>query len=184
MELKNFIFFKEKVFDQKNCQSVLNCLDSKFEKHSWHNNTDNTTSSSTDEFLIQRMNVKANEYLFETIQFCLNEYCSRFKVIEKTSNIISKITQPRINFYEKGHRMKTHYDHIRSIFDGNERGIPILTLVGVLNSEFEGGEFVVADEIYDMKQGDFIVFPSCFLYPHSVNLIKKGKRISFVSWAY
>ena len=38
--------------------------------------------------------------------------------------------------------MKEHQDHIHSIFDGNEKGIPILSIVGNLNDDFEGSEFI------------------------------------------
>ena len=35
-----------------------------------------------------------------------------------------------------------------------------------------------------LNQGDVLIFPSNFLYPHKVNSIKKGTRYSFVSWVW
>lgn len=37
--------------------------------------------------------------------------------------------------------MRKHYDHIHSIFDGQRKGIPVLSMLGILNNDYEGGEF-------------------------------------------
>ena len=91
----------------------------------------------------------------------------------------------RFNRYNKNQIMSKHCDHIQTLFSGEKRGIPILSIVGVLNDDYEGGEFVMFDD-YEIKfkAGDLIIFPSVFLYPHLVKPIKKGIRYSFVSWCY
>ena len=91
----------------------------------------------------------------------------------------------RFNRYKKGQIMSKHQDHIQSLFTGERRGIPILSIVAVLNDDYEGGEFIMFDD-YEIKfkPGDLIVFPSVFLYPHLVKPVKKGIRYSFVSWCY
>ena len=81
--------------------------------------------------------------------------------------------------------MAEHCDHIHSMFDGTTKGIPIMSFVGVLNDDYEGGEFVMwKDKVIELKAGSVMIFPSIFLYPHRVEPIKKGTRHSFVSWAY
>ena len=81
--------------------------------------------------------------------------------------------------------MAKHCDHIKDMFDGDRKGIPTLSVVGLLNDNFEGGEFVMFDDyIIKLKQGDVLIFPSNFLYPHKVNPVKKGIRDSFVSWVW
>ena len=81
--------------------------------------------------------------------------------------------------------MTRHCDLIRDIFDGKKKGVPILSIVGLLNDDFEGGEFVMFDnDVIKLKQGDVLIFPSTFLFPHKVNAIKKGIRDSFVSWVW
>jgi len=94
-------------------------------------------------------------------------------------------TPIRFNRYKKGQIMSKHQDHIQSLFTGDKRGIPILSIVAVLNDDYEGGEFIMFDD-YEIKfkPGDLIVFPSVFLYPHLVKPVKKGVRYSFVSWCY
>jgi hypothetical protein len=91
----------------------------------------------------------------------------------------------KYNRYTSNTAMTEHCDHIHDMFDGSRKGIPILTVIGLLNSDFDGGEFVILeDEIIDLTAGDIIVFPSIFLYPHRVNQILDGTRYSFASWVY
>ena len=87
--------------------------------------------------------------------------------------------------YSHNERMAYHCDHIRSMFDGEKKGIPILTVIGTLNEDYDGGELVMFDnkEII-LGEGDLIIFPSVFLYPHKINPIKKGKRYSYASWVW
>jgi predicted 2-oxoglutarate/Fe(II)-dependent dioxygenase YbiX len=81
--------------------------------------------------------------------------------------------------------MKTHHDHIQSLFDGERKGIPVLSIVGLLNDDFDGGEFVFFDEHkVNLKKGDILIFPSIFIFPHRVAKVTKGTRYSFVSWAW
>ena len=91
----------------------------------------------------------------------------------------------RFNRYLKDQIMSKHVDFIHDLFTGDKRGIPILSIVGVLNDDYEGGEFIMFDD-YEIKfkAGDIILFPSTFLYPHLVKPVKKGIRYAFVSWCY
>jgi predicted 2-oxoglutarate/Fe(II)-dependent dioxygenase YbiX len=81
--------------------------------------------------------------------------------------------------------MEKHVDHIDSIFDGTVKGIPILSIIGLLNDDFEGGEIeMFEDTKIKLKAGEVLIFPSNFLYPHKVCPVTKGTRHSFVSWVY
>lgn len=90
----------------------------------------------------------------------------------------------RLNKYDPSTEMKLHCDHIYTLFDGNRKGVPLLTVLGALNEDYEGGEFILCGENIELKTGDVIVFPSNFLYPHEVKPVKSGVRYSFVSWAW
>ncbi len=86
--------------------------------------------------------------------------------------------------YPPGTKMEKHCDHIHSLYDGVHKGIPILTVIGVLNDDFTGGEFVLFDDYkLDLQQGDIIVFPSVFLFPHAINEVISGTRYSVISWS-
>ena len=97
---------------------------------------------------------------------------------------VSTIVSPKFNRYEEGCQMPTHVDHIKSLFDGRYRGIPVLSIVGLVGDKFEGGEFYCREKEIPLNKGDVLIFPSCFLYPHEVRRISSGVRYSFVSWAF
>jgi predicted 2-oxoglutarate/Fe(II)-dependent dioxygenase YbiX len=81
--------------------------------------------------------------------------------------------------------MKEHCDHIHSLFDGERKGIPILSIVGLLNDDYQGGDFIMwGSKKINLKTGDVLVFPSNFLFPHRISPINNGIRYSFVSWAW
>jgi predicted 2-oxoglutarate/Fe(II)-dependent dioxygenase YbiX len=104
---------------------------------------------------------------------------------ERIKSFIQTFTPIRFNRYRTGTMMRKHYDHIHSIFDGKYKGIPILSLVGILNEDYEGGEFLFSSKHeIKFKAGDMLVFPSNFMYPHEVKEITKGERYSFVAWAF
>ena len=90
----------------------------------------------------------------------------------------------RFNKYQKTRKMALHCDHIHTCFDGEQRGIPIFTILALLNDDYKGGEFYLWDKVIDMKKGDIILFPSVFLYPHKVEPVTEGVRYSCVSWAW
>ena len=90
----------------------------------------------------------------------------------------------KYNKYEVGTMMRRHYDHIHSIFDGKMKGVPIVSIVGNLNEDYEGSEFHCRGKEIKLKTGDILMFPSNFMYPHEVTECTKGTRYSFVSWAF
>jgi len=91
----------------------------------------------------------------------------------------------RFNQYKEDRLMALHCDHIHSLFDGERKGIPTISIVGALNDDYEGGEFVMfQDEVIKMPKGCLLMFPSNFLYPHRVDPVTKGVRNTYVSWAY
>ena len=94
-------------------------------------------------------------------------------------------TQIKINKYTENKKMAIHCDHIHTIFDGELKGVPILSVLGFLNDDYDGGELIMFDDqVCEVKKGDLLIFPSNFLYPHKVNPVTKGVRYSIVSWVY
>jgi hypothetical protein len=91
----------------------------------------------------------------------------------------------RFNRYNEGQEMAKHCDHITINEDGMRKGVPILSIIGALNDDYEGGELIMFDdEVIELKRGDLMVFPSSFLYPHQVKPVTKGVRDTFVSWVW
>ena len=101
--------------------------------------------------------------------------------------------------YGVGNFMAKHADLMYIIGDNNGEeelgmidhpnkpfpGIPILSIIGVLNDDYEGGEVeMFEDTKFSLSAGEVLIFPSVFLYPHKVCDVLKGTRYSFVSWVY
>ena len=58
-------------------------------------------------------------------------------------------------------------------------------MVGLLNNDYTGGEFMMfQDKEYKIKAGEVLIFPSNFLYPHKVLPVKDGIRYSYTSWVF
>jgi hypothetical protein len=94
-------------------------------------------------------------------------------------------TQARFNKYSKGMYMGKHCDHFRTMFDGRWKGVPVYSVIGFLNDNYEGGDLVFWDDTVIEKQaGMVVVFPSNFLYPHKITPVTKGTKYSFVSYAF
>jgi predicted 2-oxoglutarate/Fe(II)-dependent dioxygenase YbiX len=109
----------------------------------------------------------------------LQAYC-----MQHPAAAVSEFNDARLNRYLPGTVMRRHVDHIHTIFDGQAKGIPILTILMNLNDGYEGGGLIVCDREYNLNKGDVIIFPSCFLFPHEVREVTSGVRFSAVSWAW
>ena len=91
----------------------------------------------------------------------------------------------KFNRYSLGQEMTKHWDNIGSIFPSDPSGIPVISLIGFLNDDYEGADLILCDDIkIDTKKGNILIFPSSFMYPHQVTPLTKGFRYSYVSWAY
>lgn len=130
------------------------------------------------------------EWIMPWIQDCCADYSDKFGNV---GTFTSKISYPgRWNKYNPGSKMDPHYDFVRYIFDGNQKGIPIFSIVLLLNNEFEGGDLIFklggsnVGEIYkpEVTAGDMLIFPSGFLFEHWVEPVTAGYRYSLVHWAY
>ena len=128
-------------------------------------------------------NVKHKTYFMDRTFFSLKTYLEDID----TSWFDSWIgySDIRFNRYKQNSLMTEHCDHIRGIFDGERKGVPTMSVLGILNDNFDGGDLIFwQDQKIDVKPGDVIVFPSNYLYPHKVLPVTDGTRYSFVSWAY
>ena len=97
----------------------------------------------------------------------------------------SAFTPTKFHRYDVNTNMKEHCDHIHSIFDGQLKGVPILSVLSSLNEDYEGGDLIFFEnEKIDLKTGDVMIFPSNFMYPHKVTPVTKGQRYSMVNWVW
>lgn len=180
--LKEYII-KSNILTKADCKNIINELNKKlWKKHQYNNPLTNSSMSYEDDLEILFENSEATSFLMPKIVTTVKEYVNHFKFPWLNINNCSIV---RFNKYEIGTRMRIHADHIHTLFDGQQKGIPILTVVGTLNDNYEGGKFVMFDDMtIDLKAGDILVFPSLFLYPHEVKKITKGTRYSYVVWCW
>lgn len=144
-----------------------------------------TTQSGNKELDVSWADIPSKKELTNIVWKAVEQYIVK-DLNKQYFNGWSGFTNIRFNRYHPGRLMALHCDHIYSMFDGDRKGIPILTILGLLNDDFTGGEFLMFDEEKEikLKQGDIMIFPSIFLYPHKVAPVKEGVRDAFVSWVW
>jgi hypothetical protein len=115
---------------------------------------------------------KIDDEVFECTKKAIQKYNEKFKQAH-----ISKDSGYQLLKYEKG---GFYIQHVDSFID-----IPrTISCSFILNNDFKGGEFSFFNNtlVYSLKKGSAIMFPSNFLYPHSVLPVIDGTRYSIVTW--
>ena len=185
-DLKDFILQLDNFVGKETCDKTLQEMDKiSYKQHVFYNVDDNTSASRSGE---QELEVSYDDV--STKPIIMN------KIWHACKAYIEYIQYPwftgwqgysgvRFNKYAENKKMAAHVDHIHSLFEGQRKGIPILSVLGVLNDDYVGGEFIFFDDYkINFKQGDIVIFPSNFMYPHRVEPVKKGTRYSFISWVW
>lgn len=185
-KLIDYVRIYEGFYDKKLCEKAVDSLKkSEWQLHQYYNNIDKNYISYDHELSISYQRIAEYQEINKKIWFAIEQYILKdFKEFVWFTGW-SGYTNVRFNKYDVSTQMRLHCDHIQSIFDGERQGIPILTVLGVLNDDYEGGEFLLfGDKIIDIPVGSVMVFPSNFLYPHEVKPVTSGTRYSFVSWVW
>lgn len=122
----------------------------------------------------------SDKIYFKHIQTIINYsyaiYKAKFPFL-KTKNL----DQIDLLKYSIGGKYEKHIDY----FNGSNRTISFILN---LNENYSGGDFIFYDQLGNeikrikCQTGTVILFPSYFLYPHSVEPITKGNRYSVVAW--
>ena len=185
-DLKHYVNHQKGFLPEAFCDKILDELKSvKFEEHTFYNaKTKKYAPRSGDQELSMSWNnTPSKNELTSKLWYAIDNYIKSIKMPWFDS--WQGYTAVRFNEYKENKKMALHCDHIHSMFDGEKKGIPILSVLGTLNDDYEGGEFKLFDD-YEIKfgKGDVIVFPSLFLYPHKVEPVTKGTRYSYISWVW
>ena len=166
-------------------QILSNLKPEDFEEHTFYNprTGQHINVSGNQELEMSWKNTPGTSILMNKIYKGLQSYIDHIETPWFTG--WNGYSGPRFNKYTKNKLMAPHCDHIHSLFTGERQGVPILSILGVLNDDYEGGEFLMfEDEEIKLKKGDMLIFPANFLYPHQVNAVKKCTRYSCISWAW
>lgn len=187
--IKDYVHLEKGIIPKELCSNIIEEIETnEWHPHHWYSPVGNVISSEeTMELDVQNASPELNKDLAPYIIQAGAIYNSKFAYLDnpRMNQIMHKFSNIRFNRYSKDQIMREHFDHIRSIFDGEERGIPVLSFILNFNDNYTGGELVFwGDQAVKLGCGDIIMFPSNFMYPHQVKEVTVGKRYSAVSWAW
>ena len=155
-------------------------------QHTWHNYNGVVTDQSNKKEL--KVYNPPSQFILKKWRGYMNQALVMYQKEVEHEFPLLFLSDVRYNRYDTGTLMLPHYDHIRSLFDGSKKGIPVLSLVTAMNdeSEYSGGDFVFLniDYKYRLKKGETLVFPSVFAYMHGVQEVTSGTRYTSVSWSF
>jgi len=189
MEIKNFI----KIYDEVLPWNVLSNLI----KYANVSNFLETKIGGNEETAIVNFNIRktytlplsnlsnslSNVHWFNLLQFYfdmgLKKYSFDSKIIDFSYKNIFDI---EILKYENTGFYTWHTDHCSDI-------PRTMSCILLLNNDYEGGNLCfrnpdgLGEWQVEVKPNRMILWPSNFLYPHTVKPVTKGKRYSVVAWA-
>lgn len=188
--LKNYVKQYDNFLDKNLCKETvkqLNSLNNSYWlDHGFYDPKLDMTSkiSGDQELSVSYSNeISTKDIIMKKLWHTIEDYLENLKF--KWYRGWQGYTGIRFNRYSKNTKMAEHCDHIHDMFDGERKGIPVLSVLGILNDTYKGGEFIMfQDEEIKFKTGDLLIFPSNFLYPHRVEPVTKGVRYSFISWVW
>lgn len=185
-DIRDYVKFYPDALSKKECKKTIKKLEKKVDwsKHSYFDANKNISQTYDNDLYVATGESKFFDKQNKLIWNFVNDYIINY-IKQPTFASWNGYTRVRYNKYSQGEEMRNHVDHIQSIFDGNIKGVPILTILGILNDDFEGGKLIMFNkaEIH-FPAGSILVFPSNFAYPHLVTPVTKGVRYSFVSWVW
>jgi hypothetical protein len=188
MEIKNFI----KIYDEVLPWNVLSNLirfsnSSNFEETKVgggkHTKTDFNIRKTYAFSLFNLHNSMSNVHWGNLLSFYFNQNLNQYKF---DANILDynykNILNIEILKYENTGFYTWHVDHFADI-------PRTMSCILLLNNDYEGGNLCFRNpdgsgewEV-EVKPNRMIIWPSNFLYPHTVKPVTKGTRYSVVAWA-
>jgi predicted 2-oxoglutarate/Fe(II)-dependent dioxygenase YbiX len=190
--IEHYVFHKKNFLDKKECTNCIKELNvNAWEKHDWYyplcgtlgKPSGNNEPEVTGESLYSDKVEKINKAIIKKLHATILDYAKYLKF--DWYNGWNGYSALKFIRYYPDQTMKNHCDHIHSLFDGKRKGVPILSIIGILNDDYDGGELIMfEDKTIETKAGDILIFPSNFLYPHQIAPVTKGVRYSYVSWVW
>jgi predicted 2-oxoglutarate/Fe(II)-dependent dioxygenase YbiX len=188
MDVRDYLKIYDDFLDSKICKAIAK----KLKKTDWQLHTFYQSNTNSFKSYEKELSVGYGQEIAETPELQKQIWFAIERYIVKDHAYMADwfsgwngYSQVRYNRYNVDTQMKLHCDHIHSMFDGNRKGIPTLSILGAINDDYEGGELIFWEsEKIVLKAGSIMIFPSNFMYPHKVLPVTKGTRYSYVSWAW
>lgn len=125
-------------------------------------------------FTIRQSQIRRNidTKIFNCAANCIQEYNNQFPHTH-----IAQDTGYELLRYTEG---QFYIQHVDSFLQAPR----LISCSFALNDNYDGGEFAFFDRQlkYKLNQGDVIMFPSTFMYPHEIMPVTKGIRYSIITW--
>ena len=190
MEIKNFIKIYDNILPLNGLSSLIRFangstfLESKIGGGDKHKSTTDFNIRRTYTLPLSNLNDSfSNVHWFNLLQFCFDNCLKKYK---NDANILDydydKITNIEILKYENTGFYTWHVDHFAAI-------PRTMSCILLLNNDYEGGNLCFRNPDgsgewdLEVKPNRMIIWPSNFLFPHTVKPVTNGKRFSVVAWA-
>ncbi len=182
LQLKNFIHIERGLIPKDTCEFVIDSIKNKsWSRNSWSTDGADQFSYPTKELDVLEATPDLEDILNPLISLSV-KYYNDFIGSEKVSQVTC-FSPVRFNRYQKGQTMRIHCDHIKTLFEGEVKGIPVLSIIINFNDDYKGGDLIFWDDYkVDLGEGDVVVFPSLFLFPHRIEEVTENIRYSGVAW--
>lgn len=182
LQLKNFIHIERGLIPKDTCRFVIDSIKNKsWSSHMWSRDGKDNFSYPTKELGVLEATPDLEDILNPLISLSV-KYYNDFIGSEKVSQVTC-FSPVRFNRYQKGQTMRIHCDHIKTLFEGEVKGIPVLSIIINFNDDYKGGDLIFWDDYkVDLGEGDVVVFPSLFLFPHRIEEVTENIRYSGVAW--
>jgi predicted 2-oxoglutarate/Fe(II)-dependent dioxygenase YbiX len=182
LQLKNFIHIERGLIPKDTCRFVIDSIKNKsWSSHLWSRDGTDQFSHPTKEPDVLEAIPSLEDTLNPLISLSV-KYYNDFIGSEKVSQVTC-FSPVRFNRYQKGQIMRIHCDHIKTLFEGEVKGIPVLSIIINFNDDYKGGDLIFWDDYkVDLGEGDVVVFPSLFLFPHRIEEVTENIRYSGVAW--
>ena len=185
-DVREYVKIYPNALSKKDCKKTIKKLQKKviWDKHSYYDANKDYSETYDNDLYVTVGTGKFFDKQNKLIWNYIHDYIMNH-IKQPSFSSWSGYTRIRYNRYNLGEEMRNHVDHINSIFDGTIKGVPVITVLGSLNDDYEGGKFIMFNDVeINFPAGSIIVFPSSFLFPHLITPITKGTRYSFVSWVW
>ena len=137
-QLKDLIHVEKGIIPANLCDHIIQDIETReWRPHTWYNAQANSFGSEeTMELDVQSITPQLQQLLTPIMIQAGAAYNQKYAYLrcERTQQIMNKFSTIRFNRYGNGQIMRQHHDHIHSLFDGNEKGIPVLSFILNLNA--------------------------------------------------
>ena len=191
-KLNECIYLAEKIIPADLCDAIVQDIETRsWEPHTWYNDaTKSSHSEETMELDVQSTTPELHKVISPFVVEAARQYNKNYSYPfadqpTRPGQFMTQFCPIRFNRYKPGQIMRQHHDHIHSLFDGNIKGVPVLTFILNFNDDYEGADlFFWENTGVKLGKGDIVMFPSNWLFPHGVTEATKGVRYSGSVWGW